>query len=151
MVFLAGLIVFIGNIFNRFLIHYKSVREVSIMGIYAILAVSFLMVIGAYIWPINLYTFLVPIIVILFFGTFVLPNCIAEVLQFFPKKAGAASAVIGVLLILTTGIVSAFASFLKSTTSIPISWAYVVLAIACYLIFTLLLSRKSKNETQEIS
>jgi len=142
MAFIAGLVAFAGNLCNRFLIHYKSVHGVSKMGIYTILAVSIVMVIGAYIWPVNLYMFLLPIIVVIYFGAFVFPNCMAQILVFFPTKAGAASALIGVLFILVTGITSALSSFLKSSTSIPISWAFLGIAIACYLAFTFLLSRK---------
>ena len=91
----------------------------------------------------NILTIAVPTFILLFGSAFILPNCMAIALGAFPKMAGSASAVIGCLLMVGTGVITAIASLLKTNTQIPLSITYLILVALCLTVYFFMLKTRA--------
>ena|SRR3990167_9970250 len=86
---------FVGNIVNRFMIHYIDSMKLILIASRTGLLVSILMLILGGLIRQNLSTLIFPSIVIFFTCAFGLTNLTAKCMSLFPKIAGTASAIIG--------------------------------------------------------
>jgi len=90
----------------------------------------------------NIFSITIPTFILFFGSAFILPNCMAIALGAFPKIAGTASAVIGCLLMIGTGIITALASLLKTNSQLPLSVTYLILVMLCFLVYFSMMVRK---------
>lgn len=131
--FLLGCMAFLGILTNRILIQHVEVAKLIDVGIYGTLILCILQTILAFIFPLNLYSFTVPVGLIFFFGGFVVSNTTSTSLDFIDHGKGTASGIFAVILITTTGFFTALASLLQSDTIIPFALGFLVM-----ILFTLI-------------
>ncbi len=144
--FSVGCFAFIGIVINRFLLRTKTRTTMITIGIYAIFMTCIVQVIISFIFPINLYCFIVPIIVIFSATGLINSNMMSHILDLIPLGKGTASALLGIVIITCTGILTALSSFLKSDTIRPFALAYLVMIILCFLSYQFLYKRKLSTE-----
>ena len=140
--FFMGVFAFLGILTNRFFIHFRSPREVILIGMYILVILGFLQVLFAFLFPVNLYSFVVPVIAVLFFSGFIVSNIMSHIIDIIPRGKGTASALIGIIIISCTGILTALSSFLKSDTVIPFAFAYLAMLLSCFLSYQFLFKRE---------
>ncbi len=73
----------------------------------------------------------------LWLGGIVFPNYFAKTLGLFPKTTGSANALFGAVTFLISGLSSALSTFLKSSSELPLSCAYIVIISLCLIFFYL--------------
>jgi len=141
--FILGIIAFMGMVINRILVQHFPPMKVLAFGVYAILVVGICQVITAFIFPVNLYSFMIPITIILFLTGFVSPNLMSHIIGLAKHNRGTISAFLGITLFIAVSTIIALSSFLKSDTSIPFSLAYFVLIVGCFLLYKFVFLRES--------
>lgn len=121
------------NIFNRYLL--KHFEAVSILRVSVILQFIALLVLVALAWNGAPYWIIAPSIIMAvgFMGSIV-PNNMANALEFFPHLGGTAAALLGATQFTVAGGISAFSTTLSSGSLLPI----VLLMTLCSLGATLL-------------
>lgn len=121
------------NIFNRYLL--KHFEAVSILRVSVLLQFMALLVLVALAWSGAPYWLIAPSIVVAvgFMGSIV-PNNMANALEFFPHLGGTAAALLGATQFTVAGGISAFSTTLSSDSLLPI----VLLMTLCSLGATLL-------------
>jgi len=83
----------------------------------------------------NIYVFAAPIFVLLFSAAFIITNGMSLALNQFPKLAGAASSLVGTIVMVGSAFVTFSAGFLKSQTQIPMAIAYTFIVAICLILF----------------
>ena len=141
--FIIGFFSFLGIILNRFLLKKHSREKLVRLGMYSILIICFSQVIVSFIFPINLYAFIIPILLVIFTTGLIISNMMSRSLDLISLEKGTASALQGFLMIVTTGILTFLASFLKSNTIVPFAWTYFSLFILCFIFYQTLYKKKS--------
>ncbi len=139
---LIGICSFIGILSNRFFIQHRSSTSMIAVGIYSVLILSILQVIFAFIFPVSLMCFIIPVILILFASGFINSNVMSHILDLIPQGKGVASALLGIIIICCTGTLTALSSFLESSTVRPFALAYFAMALASFLSYQFLFKKK---------
>ncbi len=137
-----------GSVLNRWLTTKYSQNNLINCGIAIILLTSLLMLILS-IQIFNILTLAIPTFIMFACIGVIYPNCSAYCLSMFPKMAGSASAVMGVITILGTAIIGIAASFLSARSNLSISILYICLTIGIYLCFTKLVSKDKQFNVEE--
>lgn len=116
------------NIFNRYLL--RHFEAVSILRVSVVLQFIALLVLVALAWSGAPYWLIAPSIVVAvgFMGSIV-PNNMANALEFFPHLGGTAAALLGATQFTVAGAISAFSTTLSSDSLLPI----VLLMTLCSL------------------
>lgn len=140
--FLVGIFAFLGMFFNRVLLHKLDVRTIIPIGVYTTLFISFLQVVLAYFYPINLFVLIIPVTGIFFMTGLCSSNFSSIILENVTANKGLASALVGIMSITTTNLITAFSSFLKSSTIAPFSWGYFSLALIAALSYQFIHKKK---------
>ncbi|MDN3506854.1 MAG: multidrug effflux MFS transporter [Simkaniaceae bacterium] len=141
--FLLGVIAFSGMLTNRFLMQYKPPEKMIAFGMSAIVVVVFLQVVLAYLFPVNLYSFLLPVMALLFLTGLINSNIMSRVIDSGGRGKGVASALVGILIISCTGILTALSSFLESTTARPFAFAFLAIVLVCFCSYKFLFKSSS--------
>lgn len=139
--FLLGVVAFLGMLTNRFLIQYKAPEKVIAVGMSSIVVVGILQVVAAYLFPVNLYSFLLPVMALLFLTGLINSNIMSRVIDSGDSGKGVASALVGILIISCTGILTALSSFLESTTARPFAFAFLAIVLCCFCSYKFLFTR----------
>lgn len=132
--FAANIVAMAGlNIFNRYLL--RHFEAVSILRVSVVLQFIALLVLVALAWGGAPYWIIAPSIVLAvgFMGSIV-PNNMANALEFFPHLGGTAAALLGATQFTVAGGISAFSTTLSTHSLLPV----VLLMAACSLGATLL-------------
>lgn len=130
---LTGLAWFLGGLTNRFVIHISH-RKKSIICSWIIFIIACTAVVLNFIIPLNIYLIVLPVLMILLIGGIIFPNNFAYAMALFPKSTGSANALFGGFLFILTGLSSGVGAYLKSTSSLPLATAYLILTGICLLL-----------------
>ena len=136
---LLGLGYFLGNLGNRFIVHYIAPTKITLFSLIGAILSSFSMLISGIYIALNLYTLLIPTIILFIFCGFIFPNMMAISVSLFPNKAGTASAIFGSWVAGGVFIMSLIATTLNTTTQLHVSIMYLVMSLICLAIFALFL------------
>jgi hypothetical protein len=109
---------------NRFLSHIAFETKERILILLLMIAIAMTFISAS--MPMTIITILLPILLLIFLGGILFPNYFARGIAIFPKASGSANALFGASVFIIAGIDSSFATFLKSTTQLPLALAYVV-------------------------
>ena len=139
--FILGVFAFLGIFANRFLIRHHSPEKMIATGIYSMVAITVLQVVFAFIFPVNLYSFLIPVMALLFASGLVVSNFLSVILDSIPRGMGTSSALNAIISITIAGTLTAFSSFLKSDTAIPFSFAFLAIMLASFFCYKWLFCR----------
>jgi Bcr/CflA subfamily drug resistance transporter len=129
---LVGLVWFMGTLANRFLSHITFEIKERILIILFIIAITMTFIASSI--PMNIVTILMPILLLIFLAGILFPNYFARGMAIFPKTSGSANALFGASVFIIAGINSSLATFLKSTTQLPLALAYVGLISVCLIV-----------------
>lgn len=140
---LMGLAWFLGTMGNRFLLDVPIVKKGNICLWLMFILANLIFILSLYL-PLNIYSIVIPIICMLFFGGIVFPNYFATSLSLFPRATGSANALFGAFIFLIAGMSSALATFLKSTSEVPLACAYIIAISLCLICFYVNIAIKSE-------
>lgn len=118
-----------GALINRFLLHYTSPKKICYWGCIGLALALVISHIFSAIWTLNLFTFMLPIILLGISVGFIFPNIMAINLQQFPKNAGIAMAAQTVLLtfIVALGLVIINYFDIRGLSNLAIIYTVLVL------------------------
>lgn len=136
---------FIGTLSNRQLIRYFDPLRVAMLGLFCALSSILVMLILALLVSLSLYVVIIPVFITFLFCGLVFPNLMARIMELFPKMAGTASAVFGIVVAGGVFLMALFATTLKTTSQIPMAITYLIMMIVCLLLFF-----TSKNRLKEV-
>ena len=144
--FVIGFACLIGSISNRFLIKYIAVSKLIKYGILTVIFISliFSILMGFYLED-TITLIMIPTFLVLLSVGVIFPNCSGQCLSEFPKMAGTASAVMGVINILGTAILALIASGIHSVKPWPIFLFYLCLGVVLIYIYYMVFGRKRKE------
>lgn len=146
--FIVGVFTFIGIVCNRFLLRWYSHLHLIAIGIYGIASMSILYAIVTWIFPTNLWSFLLPLFLILFFTGFLSANMVSHAMSLFPRGRGTASALNGIIAMFSSMTLTLIGSFLDTQSSFP--FALYCLGIAlCTLISYKFLFEEKKPQSED--
>jgi DHA1 family bicyclomycin/chloramphenicol resistance-like MFS transporter len=125
---LTGLMWFLGTIINR-LLHKlpMKLKQNRLIGLLFVLILINLIIQATV--SLTLYSFILPLFSILIVGGVLFPDNYASAILKFPTYTASANALFGGLLFFFTGIVSFIGSLLKTTSSVPLAMAYLIIII----------------------
>jgi DHA1 family bicyclomycin/chloramphenicol resistance-like MFS transporter len=140
-----GCAFFIGSTTNRILVHHLPTSKLIPLGLIGTLLGSILLLLLGLLFPVKLSLFIIPVFITLLMSSFIFPNAMSTAMSLFPKMAGAASAMTVLVFSAITAIASVIASFLLSTTQIPMGIAFIGLALICIIGYYTLMHAKLKQ------
>lgn len=129
----TGLAWFLGTLTNRFLIHVSLHKKASIV-LSLMLVVSLMMMAESYWLPLTAYGVVIPVVILLWLAGIIFPNYFAKAVSYFPEMTGSANALLSSAVFLISGGISIIATFLKSTSALPLSMVYFVLILLSLMI-----------------
>lgn len=132
----VGLFWFIGTMINRFLIHINLRRKTKLC-LSVMFIVSIINFIASLYIDMNIYSLVIPTLLISVLGGIIFPNNFARAVSLFPTMSGSANALFGGFIFIMTGITSALSTYLKSTHLTSLAIAYMGLIVMCMLIATI--------------
>jgi Bcr/CflA subfamily drug resistance transporter len=142
-----GIAFFIGSYAYTFLLRYFRVMNIVFIGGSLGLSASVVMFVLAELFPIDIWLVMAPMWVIFFFmacaGLFQAAGGIC--ISLFPDIAGTAGAATAVAYMLLVGLLGFMASFLKASTVVPLSIAYMVLLMLILLTYIFILRHHFKR------
>lgn len=94
----------------------------------------------------NLFTTALPPILIFIGGSIIFTHGFAKTLSLLPKIGGAASAALGSLFSIISGLSSGAASFLEASSLVSLALSYLVLIVLSYIIYRVFLHRSFMKE-----
>jgi len=124
---LLGLIYFFGNLVNRFLLHYLSAKKIFTISLYTSFVLSIVMVVISILFPLNIYAIVIPNAALFFISCMIFASSMGLAMGLFREMAGTASAIMGFMFVLGTGLTSATVSLFHVKTQLPIALSYLVL------------------------
>jgi Bcr/CflA subfamily drug resistance transporter len=138
--FFMGFACLIGSVSNRYLISKKPVQKLIKYSELSITLISLIaLIVFIYLGKSNLMLVIIPTFLIILCVGIIFPNFSGICLSQFPKMAGAASAVLGVINILGTTISSVVASMFHTTEPWPLFGLYfifgLILMAICFFVF----------------
>ncbi|OAI49596.1 MFS transporter [Gammaproteobacteria bacterium SCGC AG-212-F23] len=136
MALLTGLAWFLGTVINRILIHIP-LEEKSTYCLWTMLIIALAMLGLSFVYALNIYVILIPVLMLLLVGGIAFPNYFARGVALFPQATGSSNALFGSAIFLISSVGSAFAVLLKSTSSLPLAAAYVGLVVVCLIIHSI--------------
>jgi Bcr/CflA subfamily drug resistance transporter len=120
---------FLGTLANRFLA--GSFPKLPLMEIGTVVTLCGSLLMGWFaIWKgVSVPHLVIPTALIFFSGSITFTQCFGRCMQLFPKLAGTASALMGTLFIAGSAFAGFLGSFLETQTALPLSMAFIVLAL----------------------
>lgn len=132
---------FIGTLANRYLLARLSVEKTMNAGMVLMIISCFLLMVFAYLLPMNVYTVMIPIYGSVFAIGLIYPNVLSVCMDLFREQAGLAVAIQGSLCLLVATSISALFSVLHTVSLIPTAWVFVFLAAAQLFFYRRLVDR----------
>ena len=137
--FIIGLFAFLGTLGNQLLLSVFSSIFVVLLGSCAMLFFSIALLAISFTGHTDMALYIVAISAIFFARGLVSSNCLSEVLDCFSGLRGAVSSLSGFVLIFSTAIITSGASFLQSTSLMPLGVVYCILTIGIVASYLFLL------------
>lgn len=134
---LMGFAGLFGGMSNRYFITKIDTRHLIIFGIILSLITS----IGTYVTALfgffNIYTVLFPVFIILFAVGLIYPCNMAKCLELVPNFAGSASAIIGMITLFGTSVISTGFTYLTNINLASLALTYLMLSLLSLLLYCL--------------
>lgn len=118
-----------GSLSNRFLIH-LSVKLREQICISTLIFATLLFLVFSLFMSLSVYTLLIPTLILYIAGGMLMTTYFSQALSMFPESAASANSLMGAAVFLIPSLISSVGTLLKSTSSVPIAIAFVVLIIA---------------------
>jgi len=132
---------FMGNITNRFLIHYSAKLKIKVAAIIsAILAL--ITIVLATVIRVNIVALVIPTFFIFVCSGIMIPNAMQKTLGLFPEFAGVSNSLFGSILFGITAIIAMIASLFHAHTLLPIALLYSAIAVVILLIYTIFYAKR---------
>jgi DHA1 family bicyclomycin/chloramphenicol resistance-like MFS transporter len=131
---LMGLAWLLGAFTNRLVIDMPPSIKIALC-FWLMFLVALVMLIVSLVVKVNIYNVVIPIFLLVYFAAMIYPNYFAQSMALFPHIAASANALMASSMILIAGLVSAFATVLKSDTQIPLSLTYLGLVVICLVVY----------------
>lgn len=135
MAFLVGLMTLLGSLGTRYMLKWVHSSQITRFSMRNIMFVSTVFLVLSFIYPMNLYLFLIPILVLLLSEASYYPSYMKTCLSFFPNHKGTASAVTGICIGSVSFLASLIASIIPTTTLIPTAIMYYILSLTIVCIY----------------
>lgn len=146
MALLAGLSWFIGNMSNRFLLHLDLAMKIRICLSVMLIITAVMLVFAVNDAP-NIYSIIIPTMLLFFCGGIIYPSYFAQNVALFRHIPGYANGLMGAVIILIGSLGSTVGIFLKSHSQVPLTLAYVGIAVIC-LVCSLLIKHQAIHTKQ---
>ena len=126
---------FLGIVTNRILLQKVSHAKLIHWGIYCITIGSVAFAVICYFFPKSLWAFIIPVYFVLFSTGLMASNMLSHGMNLIPKGKGTAGALQGIMIIITSVILTSVGSFLKTKTSFPFALFYLALGVVMLVIY----------------
>ena len=131
-----GLLYFLGNILNRYLINYFEPTKVSYFAIVCAFPIMLIALFFDRFINMNLINILIPILLLFFCCGIALSNTTARCMSLFREMAGTASAVFGFFMAGGVALMTFIATgVLKTNTQIPMMITFVIIITLSIILF----------------
>lgn len=138
-----GTVYFLGNLLNRVLISYLSIKTIIFWGnFFALLMTLLILLLGVLFSP-NLYILFFPALGFFFFSGLVFPSIITGTATLFPHIAGMMSSIYGSAVCFGVFFISGLSTLLKTNTQVPLGIMYSIMLVFCLLLSSGLQKRRS--------
>ncbi len=144
---LLGASYLLGTLLNRFFQRYISLDMVIKRGMIVCVFSSCVMFLSLLLFPLNMFTLYVPIMLLTMAVGTVFPGCMSKCLSAFPEKAGIASALAGAGFMFFTAFMSTLMSYFHFKTALDLSEIFVVLSVLSLLIRWVFFVRPNREVT----
>lgn len=125
----------LGSFAARLLMKQYTNTQLFKFSINVLILVSLVMLLGVLLFGTTIALIILPTFLLLFFASLIYPGGMAKCLSVSRSSAGSASALMGSFYIVGAGLASGLASLLQSLSALALAICYVLLAIACAVIF----------------
>jgi predicted MFS family arabinose efflux permease len=132
---ILGLSYCVGNVANRFLINYHHPMAIAQLGLKTALILCTCMVMLSYLLPLRAILIIIPTALLFIVCGFIIPNIFGKFSSLFSEAAGTASALAGLLVALSGGIISLFATQFRINTNLPLVIMQTILVLASFILF----------------
>ena len=140
-----GVVFLLSTILCRVLLKNLQTEQLFLVVTSILLCISFLLVIGSYFFPENIILVTIGTAFMFFGSGFLFPMAMGKGMSLFRHIAGTANATMYLVNILLTSFSSFLISFVTMTTSIPLMWAYFILALITTIIYWWLIRNPYKT------
>ncbi|OGO90632.1 MAG: hypothetical protein A3F10_06905 [Coxiella sp. RIFCSPHIGHO2_12_FULL_42_15] len=134
---LIGVAWALGSIVNRFMIHWDSRKKVTLF-LSAMLILNVIQLLYLFLFPFHITIFMTLNFIFFFFGAIVLTNNFSFALALFPHANGSANALFGAFVFLIPTGISLLGTLLKTSSALPMTFAFFIIVILCLTFSTLL-------------
>jgi hypothetical protein len=142
---ILGMGYFLGNSFNRFIIHYVQPAIVVRSALLGSLIMSIAMLAAALFFKVQLWIILMPVTVIIFLCGLILPNTVSMCVSLYPKVGGTTNAIVGCLTAAGVFFMTSLSSLFKTQTQIPMAILYLTIAVGSIILFFMINQLREKN------
>jgi len=136
----------VGNICNRHLLHRTSELRLIFFGTVINVFLALIQVVVAWFFPKNMWSFLIPICMILLFSGFISSNMASHAINSIPKVKGTAGALQGLITITTTLLVTATILLIPMKTLLPFACLYGALNLCVFILYKWMFLKESSEQ-----
>jgi DHA1 family bicyclomycin/chloramphenicol resistance-like MFS transporter len=129
--------VFCGSMLNRVLLHTHEPMRIFAVGVGVLIVMAVVSLVVSYWMPLNLYSTLVPMFLLLLVCGCLMPNIVSRTLSVFPELAGAAGALFGLISAGGIFVMTSLATLLHTDTQRPLLYFYGATFIIVAVLFIL--------------
>lgn len=133
--FCLGVVFLLSTILCRVLLKKLKTEQLFLVVINALLGLSLVFVLVSYFFPQNIGLIGMGTAFMFFGSGFIFPMAMGKGMSLFRHIAGTANAMMYLVNVLLTSLVSFLMSFISMNTTIPLMWVYFVLVFICSIIY----------------
>ncbi len=130
-----------GIMIFRYRLARSKITTITNSFLMSALVISILWIVSGSFLPMNLATATVPAVLLFICGGVIFTDTFAKTLGIFPHAAGIASAALGSMFSIVSGVCSGVAGLLTSHSLMPVSVTFLVLTLLSFMFFKGVLSR----------
>ena len=133
---LLGLGWLCGILYFRYRLAKNRINLITKTSLYLSLFMSVVMIILSTMGYLNLYTASIPVIILFIFGALIFTETFSQTIKIFPHIGGSASAALGAIFSVISGLVSGLAGFINTLTLLPLAIFYCAIIIIALILYT---------------
>lgn len=126
---------FLGNLLSRQMIRYLDPLQVALIGLFSAILSATVLVVLAIIIPMNLWIIIIPTFFLFLSYGMIFSNVMSKCIALFPKNAGTACALYGMIGAGGVFLITLFATTLKANTQWPMAITYLIITLICFVLF----------------
>lgn len=144
--FVFGICAFLGILCNRLFLRWHNPLALVPIGVYLLLFQSALFCLLTHFFPSNLWSFLIPLNLLIIFAGFISSNMVSHALGHFPRGKGTAAALLTFVSVFVVILFTTVATFLTTSSSFSFATYYLVMGICTYLGYRLLFKKSLDHQ-----